>query len=75
MFTSCLRARFEPPLGFADGLGEHVFEAGGVFAGHEGELAGEPVAGGVEGGLALAFGGAGSGGVLGILLIAEDLSQ
>jgi hypothetical protein len=47
----------------------------GFFGGQHDHLTGEPVAGGVEGGFALGFFGAGTGGVLGVLLIGGCLCR
>ena len=54
-------------------FGEELVEFVLVFVGEDGEGGGESVFGGVAGGGGFAFGGFGAGGVLGVLLIREDL--
>ena len=56
-----------------DGLAEFVV-VGGAFAGEDDGFGGEAVFEGVESGFGFAFGGAGSGGFLGIAAVGRDLA-
>ena len=58
--------------GCDEGLAEMVVGLA-VFRGHEGELAGEVVADGVDAGTAFAFGGFGAGGMEGVVAIGVEL--